>query len=604
MKQVIVTTSWDDGHKLDVRLAALLKKYNMPGTFYVSPRDHEIKKADRLTTAQIQEIAADGFEIGAHTMTHPRLTAVTDAQARREMRESKKFLENVIGKPVTSFCYPGGNYLKHHVKMAAEVGFAYARTVKRFYFGLRGPLQESHTSVNTYNHYQDLWKILKFARYNPFKVPYYFHWENLAKAMFDKVQKEGGIFHLWGHSWEVDGHGDWEKLEAVLRYISGKKNVRYITNGELPAAVKPKLLIATPYFPPKTGGVERYAAEMAKGAMHHGYDVVIVTSALSGDRASIREENGARVYRLKPTFTLSQTPIGLGWYWNIRRIIRKEQPSIITTHAPVPYLADMTIAAAGDLPIVATYHAGSMRKGRFAQDVLIWLYETCVLPIAFRKADMVVAGSDFVRHTFLTRYQHKSVTITPGVDTTLFIRPTHMPTGKRVLFVGNAVSGNKGLADLEQAVAGMPDVTLHVVGEVASQSSAPNIVYHGVLHGKALVRQYQNASVFVLPSTGKTESFGMVMIEAMACGVPVIGTNVGGIPLVIEDKKTGLIVPPSDVRAMSEAIRSVLDDPAKAAKLSNRAYQKVQRLYAWPTLVEQYMDVVRRVSNRDVEAES
>jgi rhamnosyl/mannosyltransferase len=602
MKEIIVTTSWDDGHKLDIRLAALLKKYNVPGTFYVSPRDHEIKKSDRLTDAQIKEIDADGFEIGAHTMTHPRLTAVTDTQARREMQQSKNYLEKLLGKPVLSFCYPGGNYLKHHVTMAAEVGFAYARTVKRFSFGLRGPLQESHTSVNTYNHYQDLWKIFKFAGYNPLKVPYYFHWENLAKAMFDKVQKEGGIFHLWGHSWEVDGHGDWEKLEDVLKHISGKQNVRYLTNGELPTATKPKLLIVTPYFPPKTGGVERYTAEMAKGAMESGYDVTVVTSALDDDEPSVHEENGARVYRLKPTFRVSQTPVGLGWYFSVRRIIREEQPVVITTHAPVPYMADIAIAAAGDVPVVATYHAGTMVKGRFAEDALIRLYEKFVLPLSLAKARTIITGSDYVRNTFLARYQHKSVTITPGVDTTLFAKPKHAPTGKRVLFVGNAVSGNKGLSVLEQAVAGMPDVMLHVVGEVAEKSSAPNVVYHGVLHGKALIRQYQNASVFVLPSTGKTESFGMVLVEAMACGVPVIGTKVGGIPLVIDDKKTGLLVPPSDVPALTKAIRSLLDDPAKAAKLSNRAYQKTQRTYAWPALVKQYVGVLRRTTDGEGEA--
>ena len=602
MKEVIVTTSWDDGHKLDIRLAALLKKYNVPGTFYVSPRDHEIKKADRLTDQQVKDIDADGFEIGAHTMTHPRLTAVTDTQARREMQNSKKYLEKILDKPVVSFCYPGGNYLKHHVAMAAEVGFTYARTVKRFYFGLKAPLQESHTSVNTYNHYMDLWKIFKFAGYNPLKVPHLFHWENLAKAMFDKVQEDGGIFHLWGHSWEVEGHGDWEKLESVLQYISGKENVHYVTNGELPTALRPKVMIVTPYFPPKTGGVERYTMEMAKGIQAKGYDVVIVTSALDGDKASMTDTDGMRVYRLKPTFRLSQTPVGVSWYFRLRSIIQKEQPVVINTHAPVPYMADVATAAAGNVPVIATYHAGSMIKGRTVEDALIKVYEKSVLPLSLNKSRAIIAGSDFVRNTFLEHYQFKSTTVTPGVDTKLFTKPTHEAHGKRVLFVGNAVSGNKGLDVLENVMASMPHVTLHVVGEVASRSDLPNVVYHGVLHGKALVRQYQNASVFVLPSTGKTESFGMVLVEAMACGTPVIGTDVGGIPLVIDDKKTGLIVPPADVDALGKAIQSLLDNPAKAARLSDRAYQKVHNSYAWSKLIDQYVAVLERTISKEPEA--
>lgn len=599
MKEIIVTTSWDDGHKLDMRLGALLKKYNMPATLYVSPRDHEIKKADRLTDQQIKELAED-FEIGAHTMTHPRLTAVTDTQAKREMRDSKKYLERLLGKPVVSFCYPGGNYLKHHVAMAAEVGFTYARTVKRFRFGLQGAPQESHTSVNTYNHYQDLWKIFKFAGYNPFKVPYYFRWENLAKAMFDRVQKEGGIFHLWGHSWEVEGHGDWKKLEDVLKHISGKKNVRYVTNGQLPAAIKPKLMIVTPYFPPKTGGVERYTFEMARGAQAQGYDVVVVTSALGSDKASVGDEDGQRVYRLKPFLRISQTPVGLRWYWRLRRIIRDEQPVIINTHAPVPYLADVAAAAAGDVPLVATYHAGTLKKSSLAADMIIWAYEKFVLPRTLGRARTIICGSDFVHNTFLGRYQHKSSVITPGVDTELFAKRTHEPTDKRVLFVGNAVSGNKGLDVLERAISTMPDVTLHVVGEVALESGLSNVVYHGVLRGKALVRQYRNASVFVLPST-ETESFGMVLIEAMACGVPVIGTKAGGIPFVVDDGKTGLLVPPADPEALAKAMRSLLDNPAYAAELSDRAYKKVQRLYAWPKLVDKYVTILQRVAHEEAE---
>jgi len=412
--------------------------------------------------------------------------------------------------------------------------------------------------------------------------------------MFDKVMEDGGIFHLWGHSWEVDGHGDWEKLEDVLRYISRKKGVRYVVNGELPNVVKPKLMIATPYFPPKTGGVERYTAEMAKGAMSAGYDVTIVTSALESRKTSITEENGARVYRLKPTLRLLQTPIGLGWYWQIRRIIRQERPDIINTHAPVPFMADITTLAAGRVPVVATYHAGAMRKGRLLTDSLLWFYETCILSLSLNKARVIICGSEFVRDTFLARYRHKSITITPGVDTDYFAKPKHPPSDKRVLFVGNAVSGNKGLDVLERAVAGMSDVMLHVVGEVAEKSNQQNVVYHGVLRGKPLVRQYQNASIFVLPSTGKTESFGMVLVEAMACGVPVIGTNVGGIPLVIDDNKTGLIVSPSDSTALTHAIRGLLDNPEKSAKLSSRASQKVQASYTWPRLVGQYVAVLRK----------
>src|SRR5207237_6708341 len=72
-KMIYVTTSWDDGHKLDVRLAALLKKYGIKGTFYICPQDQEFKDEDLLSPQDILSISQD-FEIGGHTITHPHLT--------------------------------------------------------------------------------------------------------------------------------------------------------------------------------------------------------------------------------------------------------------------------------------------------------------------------------------------------------------------------------------------------------------------------------------------------------------------------------------------------------------------------------------------------
>ena len=82
MKPVIVTTSWDDGHKRDIRLASLLRKYGVGGTFYICPETHEFPAAERLTSDEIRELAGE-FEIGAHTMTHPHLSRL-DADAARE----------------------------------------------------------------------------------------------------------------------------------------------------------------------------------------------------------------------------------------------------------------------------------------------------------------------------------------------------------------------------------------------------------------------------------------------------------------------------------------------------------------------------------------
>jgi peptidoglycan-N-acetylglucosamine deacetylase len=167
-------------------------------------------------------------------MTHPRLTGVDTSEANTEITESKKYLEKLIGKKVVSFCYPGGKYSPINVKQVRKAGYKIARTTKTFKLNMDKNVFETPTSVHAYDHYTDIYKILIFIKFNPIKfLRLYLHWDNLAKEMFDKVLENGGVFHLWGHSWEIHGHKDWNRLEKVFEYISKRKNAKYVTNGKL-----------------------------------------------------------------------------------------------------------------------------------------------------------------------------------------------------------------------------------------------------------------------------------------------------------------------------------------------------------------------------------
>lgn len=233
MNQTVVTTSWDDGHKLDLKLAQLLRQHGLEGTFYIAPEDHEIEPTQRLTNGEIQ-VLAQHFEIGAHTITHPRLPQVTDDAAVIEITNSKAVLEGTIGRPVTSFCYPGGEYRPIHVEAARRAGYTYARTVDRFQFAVGPDPFVAPTSIHAYRHWSDLLDIAHFARFNPIKtIRYLLNWDQLAMAMFDRTLHQGGIFHLWGHSWEIDQAGDWQRLERVFKHIAGRPGVAYQTNQEL-----------------------------------------------------------------------------------------------------------------------------------------------------------------------------------------------------------------------------------------------------------------------------------------------------------------------------------------------------------------------------------
>lgn len=228
----LVTTSWDDGHILDLKMADLLARYGLTGTFYVSPKCREFPGRKLLTDKQVRHLSKN-FEIGAHTMTHPRLTKVGLPIATKEIVKSKDYLERLLGKKVLSFCYPGGMFNKKHQKIVEAAGFKYARTVKRFKLHKPKDPFAAGTTVHAYKHYQDIPHILIIAKFNPTLFWKLFtNWDQLAITLFDSVP-DGGVYHLWGHSWEIDNNGDWARLENVFKHVSRQTNVLYVTNGQL-----------------------------------------------------------------------------------------------------------------------------------------------------------------------------------------------------------------------------------------------------------------------------------------------------------------------------------------------------------------------------------
>ncbi|HLL67803.1 MAG TPA: polysaccharide deacetylase family protein [Micromonosporaceae bacterium] len=231
--RTVVTTSWDDGHVLDERLAAVLRRYQLPGTFYIAPRNLEFPVADRLDDHGISELAQQ-FEIGGHTLTHRRLPQLDLPTARAEIEDGKAHLERITRKPVHSFCYPRGEYRPEHVRLVAQAGFRFARTVRRLALRPGHRPLETPTTIHAYQHLRDVPIAGRVARWRPRRViRLWRNWDDLAVDMFDTALADGGVFHLWGHSWEIDRDQGWQRLERVCEYISRRAGVRYVDNGAL-----------------------------------------------------------------------------------------------------------------------------------------------------------------------------------------------------------------------------------------------------------------------------------------------------------------------------------------------------------------------------------
>ncbi len=245
MKKIFVTTSWDDGHLLDMRLATLLEKYGLTGTFYIS---RSFAPDEMMSEAQIKELSRR-HEIGGHTMAHPDLTKIAPAAARKEILENKRWLEAVAQKPLEMFCYPFGAYSADVSRLAREAGFTGARTTRTFSNAPLADAYQMHPTVHAYPfpfRKRDatgyLWRHLlqpaarQLQDIIAFGIPVraWTNFESLAIGAFNRVCETGGAFHLWGHSWEIEKYGMWETLERVCAAVAQQRDrYRAVTNGEL-----------------------------------------------------------------------------------------------------------------------------------------------------------------------------------------------------------------------------------------------------------------------------------------------------------------------------------------------------------------------------------
>ena len=233
-----ITTSWDDGHPLDMRLAEMLHRNNLKATFYI-PR---AIPSGVMSESQMRELS-QSFEIGGHTLDHLFLPTIPDPAANIQIAGCKKWVEDVTGKPCQMFCPPAGRFNEAHRAMMVEARFVGFRSVELL--STASPLRsdgllEMPTSLQSYPHStmayvkntikRKSWgSLIRFAlRGAPS------NWEKLADCLVQSALKRGGVFHLWGHSWEIEQAAQWGALDRVLTLLGRfSGDARTATNSEI-----------------------------------------------------------------------------------------------------------------------------------------------------------------------------------------------------------------------------------------------------------------------------------------------------------------------------------------------------------------------------------
>jgi peptidoglycan-N-acetylglucosamine deacetylase len=233
----IVTTSWDDGDLADLRLAELLRSRGVRGTFYVPVSPYNGQPS--LGPPQLRSLSSEGFEIGAHGVSHKLLWGLPEEELSREISPCKPMLEDILGSEVGMFCYPRGRYDRKAVLALKQAGYRGARTVRMFSTCLDFNPFEMPTSLQVFPHSRFSYirnvlrarmKGLHLCLSHLSKLE---SWLELGKSLFDSVLEDGGVWHLYGHSWEIDQLGLWDTLEELMTYVSRRQGVTYVTNGQV-----------------------------------------------------------------------------------------------------------------------------------------------------------------------------------------------------------------------------------------------------------------------------------------------------------------------------------------------------------------------------------
>jgi peptidoglycan-N-acetylglucosamine deacetylase len=244
-KLTIVTTSWDDGDPQDRKISDLLSCRGISGTFYIPLTGYRGRPTMRRE--DVRALSQNAFEVGGHGMSHMNLPGLPAGKIDYELRVCKQELEDMTGNVVDMFCYPRGRYDHQVVRAVTKSGYVGARTTQMLAHRLNFRPFLMPTGLQVYPHANSTYlKNLCRARnmVNLFdfatRLRAATNWVELGRRLFDMVMQDGGIWHLFGHSWEISDLELWNDLEEILDYVCRRPGVSYLTNGEVIRTLQPK----------------------------------------------------------------------------------------------------------------------------------------------------------------------------------------------------------------------------------------------------------------------------------------------------------------------------------------------------------------------------
>ncbi len=358
------------------------------------------------------------------------------------------------------------------------------------------------------------------------------------------------------------------------------------------------------YFP-VLGGIENHLQLLSEGLVARGVRVTVLVTNLT-PWTRLERRRGVRVIRAGRQVHLASTPFGV----DLIRWARRLRPDLIHLHHPYPP-GDLIPLLHRGIPYVVTYHSDVVRQKR-----LLLLYRPLQAWTLRRAARILPTSPRYVATSPALRRVADRCTVVPlGIPVERYLEPNpaalekirrRFGPGPWLLFVGR-LRHYKGIDVLLEAMLRLPPrVKLWVIGTGPMgprwQARARELGLEGRVHflgevmGRIVEAFYAAADLFVLPSTSRAEAYGVVQMEAMAAGTPVVCTELGtGTSFVNLDGVTGRVVPPRDPDALAQAIRELLEDDERRARMGRAARERALEEFSADRMVERVFRVYRDI---------
>ncbi|WP_131746410.1 glycosyltransferase family 4 protein [Frankia sp. Cppng1_Ct_nod] len=364
-----------------------------------------------------------------------------------------------------------------------------------------------------------------------------------------------------------------------------------------------KIGIACPYTWDVPGGVQVHVRDLAETLIDMGHDVSVITPVNDENTLPPYAVDAGHAVPVPYNGSVARLLMGPVSAARVRRWLRDNDFDVLHVHEPTAPSVSLLACMLADGPMVATFHTANPRSK------ILTVAHGALQP-SMEKVRARIAVSEAARRTIVEHLGADAVLIPNGVSIRAFQDatplPAHTPNGATVVFLGRIDEPRKGLDVLVAALPALMDrcgdARLLVAGPGDSEAVLDRVdpglrdrvTLLGLVSDADKPRVFSSGDVYCAPNTGQ-ESFGIILLEAMAVGAPVVASDIDAFRRVLDDGHAGRLFPVGDTEGLARALADLLADPGERHLLAERGRAAVAA-YDWPVIAEQIVGVYEMVA--------